>query len=185
MFASSWPLNGETEVTIVNRNEYDLTGPQMELPYKQGLHYYDLWHGTELPAVRNGDHVVLSFDMAPHGYGAIFITPELKDSALMALMEKSKGWAATPLNSLSDAWKPLDQKVVEIAKTPASSTEPKGMVKVPAGDFRVPCRRDGDRGLQLGGTGRAVSVGGFSAQTSCAHAPYGQLLDRQVSGDEC
>jgi formylglycine-generating enzyme required for sulfatase activity len=135
VFASSWPLNGETVVTIVNRNEYDLTGPQMELPYKQGLHYYDLWHGTELPAVRNGDHVVLSFDMAPHGYGAIFITPELKDSALMALMEKSKGWAATPLNSLSDAWKPLDQKVVEIAKTPASSTEPKGMVKVPAGDF--------------------------------------------------
>jgi formylglycine-generating enzyme required for sulfatase activity len=135
VFASSWPLHGETAITIVNRNEYDLTGPQIELPFKPGLHYYDLWHGTELPAVRNGDRVVLSFHIEPHGYGAIFITPELKDAALKALMEKSKRWEDTPLASLSNAWKPLDQKVVEIAKTRLESTEAKGMVKIPAGDF--------------------------------------------------
>lgn len=135
VFASSWTLKDETVVTIVNRNEYDLTGPQMELPYKPGLHYYDLWHGAELTPVRSRDRVVLSFDMEPHGYGAIFSTPELKESALKALMEKSKGWGAAPLNSLSDAWKPLNQKVVEMAKTPAASTEPKGMVKIPSGEF--------------------------------------------------
>jgi hypothetical protein len=46
VFATSWPVKGETVLTIVNRNEYDLTGPQIELQYKEGLRYYDLWHGT-------------------------------------------------------------------------------------------------------------------------------------------
>jgi formylglycine-generating enzyme required for sulfatase activity len=135
VFASSWQLKGETVLTVVNRNEYDLTGPQIELPYKQGLHYYDLWHGVELTPVRKGEKVTLGFDMEAHGYGALLVTPELKNEPLKALMEKSKSWAAMPLASLSDAWKPLDQKVVEIAKTPLASSEPKGMVKVPAGEF--------------------------------------------------
>jgi len=32
VFASRWPLNGRTVWTIVNRNEYDVDGPQMEVP---------------------------------------------------------------------------------------------------------------------------------------------------------
>jgi formylglycine-generating enzyme required for sulfatase activity len=135
VFASLWPVKGETVVTIVNRNEYDLTGPQIELPYKERLRYYDLWHGTELTPARNGDKATLSFDIEAHGYGALLVTPELKDAALEALMERSKDWAAAPLASLSDGWKPLDQKVVDIPKTALASSEPKGMVKVPAGTF--------------------------------------------------
>jgi len=135
VFASAWPLKEETVITLVNRNEYDLTGPEIELPAKPGLHYFDLWHGIELTPVRKGNTVTLSFDIEAHGYGALIVTPELKDAALKSLMEQSKNWAAVPLKSLSDTWKPLDQKIVEITKVPASSTEPKGMVKVPAGTF--------------------------------------------------
>jgi formylglycine-generating enzyme required for sulfatase activity len=135
VFASKWPLKGETLITVVNRNEYSLTGPQFELPYQAGMHYYDLWHGTELTATRKGGTVLLSFDIGSHGYGALFITPELKNPALKGLMEKSKSWSATPLESLSDAWKPLPQQMVPIAKTAIPASAPKDMVKISAGEF--------------------------------------------------
>jgi iron(II)-dependent oxidoreductase len=89
VFASSWPLQGEIAVTLVNRNEYDLTGPQMELQYKAGMHYYDLWHGVELTPERHGDRVMLSFDMDGHGYGALLVTPELTNTAIKTLMQTS------------------------------------------------------------------------------------------------
>jgi len=69
------------------------------------------------------------------GFGAFFVTPQMKDAELKALMEKSRNWAATPLASLGDAWKPVHQRVVDIPKTPVASSEPKGMVKVPAAKF--------------------------------------------------
>jgi formylglycine-generating enzyme required for sulfatase activity len=139
VFASSWPLKGETVVTMVNRNEYNLTGPQIRLPYRPGFHYFDLWHGTELTPARTGEIVTLSFDIEAHGYGALFVAQDLKDSSLKALMEKSKGWSAKPLKDLSDVWKPLDQEVIEIRKTEVASSQPEGMVKIPAGifEFRV------------------------------------------------
>jgi iron(II)-dependent oxidoreductase len=135
VFASSWPLHGETAITLVNRNEYDLTGPQMELPYKAGMHYYDLWHGVELTPVRHGDVVTLSFDFEGHGYGALFVTPELKNAVITKLMQTSKGWSAQPLSGLSDAWKALPQRMTAITKTPAPTGAPKDMVKIAAADF--------------------------------------------------
>jgi formylglycine-generating enzyme required for sulfatase activity len=135
VFASSWPVKGETVVTLVNRNEYDLTGPQMEVPYKAGMHYYDLWHGVELTPAQHGDKVTLSFDMEPHGYGALFVTPELKNPAIEALMQTSKTWAARPLASFDETWKPLPQRITAIAKTPVPASAPKDMIEIPAADF--------------------------------------------------
>ena len=61
---------------MVNRNEYDVSGPQLEIPSRPGMHYYDLWHGTELsPAVANGKATV-SFDLEGLGYGAVLATEE-------------------------------------------------------------------------------------------------------------
>jgi iron(II)-dependent oxidoreductase len=135
VFASSWPVKDETFLTVVNRNEYELVGPQMELPYKAGLHYYDLWHGTELMPVRKGDSVVLSFAMEPHGYGAVLVTPALKNPAQKALMTESREWSKTPLSGFSEEWKALPQTMVAIAKTSVPAAAPAGMVKVPGGGF--------------------------------------------------
>ena len=135
VFASKWPLGSETVFTIVNRNEYNLAGPQLEIPYQAGLHYYDLWHGTELKPTQHGDTVTLSFDIEGHGFGAVFVTPELKSASIQTLMNTSASWNSAPLSSLSDEWKPLPQQIVPIPKTAIPAVTPAGMVKVPAGDF--------------------------------------------------
>ncbi len=36
VFASRWPLGKQTGWTIVNRNGYDVEGPQIELPSEDG-----------------------------------------------------------------------------------------------------------------------------------------------------
>jgi formylglycine-generating enzyme required for sulfatase activity len=135
VFATGWPLTGEKVFTIVNRNEYNLTGPQIELPYRLGLHYYDLWRGVELRPVRRGDNVTLSFDIEAHGFGAVFVTPQLNNPAVTALMERSKNWAAAPLNSLSDEWKPLPQQILTTEKTAPPKSDPAGMIRIPASEF--------------------------------------------------
>ena len=48
VYASRWPLTDQTVWTIVNRNEYDVSEEQMSVPYKQGMRFYDLYHGVEL-----------------------------------------------------------------------------------------------------------------------------------------
>jgi formylglycine-generating enzyme required for sulfatase activity len=135
VFASRWPVAQEEVFTVVNRNEYDVTGPQLELPATPGLRFYDLWHGTELtPTIRNGK-ASLSFAIEGHGFGAIIATPDLKNPAILALMEKSKHWSEAPLASFSDDWKALPQSIVAIPTTPVPTASPAGMIKIPAADF--------------------------------------------------
>src|SRR5271155_218193 len=70
VFASRFPAAKGTLWTIVNRNEYDVTGAEIEVASQAGMHYYDLWRGTELtPVVANGK-ATLSFDLEALGYGA-------------------------------------------------------------------------------------------------------------------
>ena len=135
VFASEWPLGEESLFTIVNRNEYDLTGPQLELDYRAGLHYYDLWHGKELKPNASGDVITLDFDIEQHGYGAILVTSKLQNPAIEALLKTSSKWAETPLASLSDEWKPIPQQLIPTTATAHPKSDPEGMVKVPEADF--------------------------------------------------
>ncbi len=132
VFASRWPAGDEEAFTIINRNEYSVAGPQLQLPYKSGMHYYDMWHGAEIVPERRGDSVLLNFDIEGSGFAAMLVTPRLRDPALIALLNTSKGWNATPLNSLSDTWKPLPQQMTAIVKTAPPQSDPPGMIKVPA-----------------------------------------------------
>ncbi len=135
VYASRWPLNGETVWTIVNRNEYDVNGRQMSIPAAAGTRYFDLYHGTELTAERAGDSAVLSFPLEAHGFGAIFATTREPDTELEKLMRTMKQLTAKHLSSFSDNWKTLPQSMVEIAPTKASTAVPEGMVSVPGGDY--------------------------------------------------
>jgi iron(II)-dependent oxidoreductase len=135
VFASRFPTVKGTLWTIVNRNEYDVSGAEIELPARAGMHFYDLWHGTEFtPAIANGK-AVLNFNLEGLGFGAILATdgkPDEHVSQLLAYMaERSK----RPLASYTREWKAVPQTLVEIPETAPSQSAPEGMVRVPAGDF--------------------------------------------------
>ena len=132
VFASRWPLGSESVFTIVNRNEMNLSGPQIDLPYTSGMLYYDLWNGTQLTPSRHGDMISLSFPIEGRGFGAILATPALQGKAVQTLLQTTQQWPASPLNGLSDQWKPLPQHIVPIAATAAPTGEPAAMVRIPA-----------------------------------------------------
>jgi gamma-glutamyl hercynylcysteine S-oxide synthase len=135
IFASRWPLGDKTVWTIVNRNEYDVSGRQMTVPAKDGMHYYDLYHGIELKPDRDGSNDVLSFPMEAHGYGAVLATPGEADAAMQKLMITMKAMTATPLSSYSAEWKTLPQQMIEIPATRPAASAPQGMIQIPTADY--------------------------------------------------
>ena len=133
--ASRWPLGGQAVWTIVNRNEYDVDGDQIEVAAKDNLRYFDLYHGVELkPQTRPGGRTVLAFSIEAKGYGAILATSTAPDQKLVALMSAMKEQSAT-LAKYSHEWKVLPQQIIPIQATKAASSAPAGMVKVPEADF--------------------------------------------------
>jgi len=135
VFASRWPVGQQTVWTVVNRTEYDMTGPQMSVRWQDGMRYFDLYHGVELAQVHQGDEAVLSFSVEAHGYGAILTTPGEPDAKLTKLMSTMKQITARPLREFSDAWKPLAQHLVPIAETERVASAPEGMVRIPGGEY--------------------------------------------------
>ena len=120
IFASRWPSGQQTLWTIVNRNDYDVEGPQLEVEPENGVRYFDLYHGVELtPAKNEAGKNVLSFALEANGYGSILATHAAPDSGVQALMSKMKGFTARPLASYSHEWKVLPQQIVPIAPTKA------------------------------------------------------------------
>jgi formylglycine-generating enzyme required for sulfatase activity len=136
VYASRWQQGGEMVWTIVNRNEYDVDGDQMEVSSKEGSRYFDLYHGVELMLqTRPGGRTVLAFSIDAKGYGAVLATTTAPDQKMLALMSKMKELTATPLSNYSHGWKVVPQKIVPIPPTKAATATPEGMVKIPQGDF--------------------------------------------------
>ncbi|MGA2097484.1 MAG: SUMF1/EgtB/PvdO family nonheme iron enzyme [Candidatus Acidiferrum sp.] len=136
IFASRWPLNGRTLWTIVNRNEYDVDGPQMEVSATVGMRYFDLYSGTELHVHQDATgKSVLDFSLEANGYGAVFATSGEPDAKIQRLMAEMKRLTSKPLASYSNERKILQQLMVPIAATAAAGNAPAGMIAIPEGDF--------------------------------------------------
>ncbi|MBV8113538.1 MAG: SUMF1/EgtB/PvdO family nonheme iron enzyme [Silvibacterium sp.] len=135
VFASRWPLNGQTAWTIVNRNEYDISGRQISVPAQDGMRYFDLYHGEELTPERDGGNDVLSFTIEAHGFGAILASKSALDAKTQDLMARMKTMTAQPLSWYSEQWKTLPQQLVDIPSTKPTTAIPEGMVKISAGDY--------------------------------------------------
>jgi iron(II)-dependent oxidoreductase len=136
VFASRWPLGDQTVWTIVNRNEYELNGPQMEVPAIDGIHFYDLYHGDELtPQNKDIGDVLLSFNLEAHGYGAVLASKSAPDAKISSLMVKMKEMTAKPLTAYSHEWQGLPQQIVPIPGTRPSSDTPAEMLRIPSADF--------------------------------------------------
>ena len=140
VFASRFPGPKATLWTIVNRNEYDIFGPQLNVPHRAGAHYFDLWHGTELTPSLANNHATLSFALEGLGYGAVLATEEAPPPGwLQDLMADMAERSRRPLASYSREWKAVPQTLVEIAPTRPALGPPSGMIRIPGGeyDFRV------------------------------------------------
>jgi iron(II)-dependent oxidoreductase len=135
VFSSRWPVGNQTAWTIVNRNEYDVSGAQMTVPYQQGMHYFDLYHGMELTPQQEGNNAILSFSIEGHSYGTILGTAQEPDSTITSLMSTMKAMSAKPLSSFSHEWKPLSQQLVAIKGTEPARRPPSGMVYIPEGNY--------------------------------------------------
>ncbi len=145
VFASRWPLGDETVWTMVNRNEYAVAGPQMTVPFRQGMRYFDLYHGKELAPEIDGGQAILSLPMEARGYGMVLAARELSP-AMQQLMTTMAAMTATPLDSFSHEWKVLPQRMVPTLRTEPAAAAPSGMVRIPGGSylFRV-------RGIEIEG----------------------------------
>ena len=154
VFASRFPAAANTLWTIINRNEYESTGEQIRTSHHSGMHYYDLWHGTELrPAVR-GSEAVLSFSVEGLSFGAILATEQPVSGPVKDLLAYMAERSRRPLASYSRDWKPLTQKMVEIPATKPATSAPAGMVRIAATDYDFQVR-----GIEIeGGNDPGVDV---------------------------
>jgi formylglycine-generating enzyme required for sulfatase activity len=135
VFASRWPLGGDTAWTIVNRSEYAVDGRQMTVAHGDGMRYFDFYHGVELKPERDAAGDVLSFDLEAHGYGAVLAVHGDASSAQRELMQRMRAMTAQNLTSYSDERKVLSQQQVEIRPTVAAAAAPEGMIRIPAADY--------------------------------------------------
>jgi formylglycine-generating enzyme required for sulfatase activity len=136
VFASLFPTAQLTVWNVVNRNEYAVAGEQIAVAHRDGVRYYDAWHGLPLEAHVDGDRAVLSFPMEGRGFGAVLaLAPATSLNGLDAFLARMRGFAATPLQSLSNQWRALSQQLVASESTPRVSAPPPGMLAIPAGDF--------------------------------------------------
>lgn len=133
VFASRWPEEDGTVWTIVNRNEYDVAGPEMNVQPESGTRYFDLYHGIELHPEHDGGKDVLVFPIGAHGYGAVLAIRHAPSTALKAFLAKMKAMTTRPLSSFSNVWKPLPQHMVPIPRTTPAAVTPSGMVRILGG----------------------------------------------------
>ncbi|MDN3921330.1 formylglycine-generating enzyme family protein [Roseateles violae] len=135
VFASHFPgTNGDALWTLVNRHESEIAGEQLAVEHVEGTRYFDAWNGVELqPRIIEGQ-ALLSFTLEPRGYGAVLATRRPPEG-LNDYLAKAAGWARTPLQSLSNVWRSLPQRLVETPNTRPQATAPAGMVTIPAAEF--------------------------------------------------
>src|ERR1700683_1121488 len=155
VFASKFPGEKQTLWTIINRNEYDVAGEELRIPYQEGTHYYDLWHGVELKPAVQRNQATLTFSIEGLGFGAVLAAQDASPSgALKELMAFMADRSARPLSDYSRKWKFLPQTMVEIPATKPVNTTPPGMVRIPEGDFEFEVR-----GIEIeGGNDPGVDV---------------------------
>jgi iron(II)-dependent oxidoreductase len=132
VYASKFPGTGKTIWTFVNRSDKALSGGQIQLPYQNGVTYYDIWNGTPLVPDHKGNSVTLSFAMEAHGYGAMLAVKGTTVSGLTTFLLSIRQMAKIPLNSLPAKWQYLPQHIVDIPPTKSYKTAPTGMVLIPA-----------------------------------------------------
>jgi iron(II)-dependent oxidoreductase len=155
VFASKFPSEQRTLWTIVNRNQYDVAGEQLRIPYRAGIRYYDLWHGAELTPAVSGDQATVQLAIEGLGFGAVLATGETPaPGALQDLLAFMAERSRRPLSGFSRQWTFVPQEIVPIVATEPADAAPSGMIRIPSGSFDFDVR-----GIEIeGGNDPGVDV---------------------------
>jgi len=152
VFSTRFPGDGISLWTLINRNEYDLAGPQIAVPHQEGRRYYDLWNGVELQPRLKAGEALLEFPLEGKGFGAVLaVDAGRRVDGLPALLETMHGWAQTPLKRLPNAWKPLPQTLVAMPACKALKAPPADMIAIPGGPFEFRVRGQEIEGMNWEG----------------------------------
>jgi gamma-glutamyl hercynylcysteine S-oxide synthase len=137
VFASVFPTANSTLWTIVNRNEYDVTGEELCVPVREGMRYFDLWHGTELVPRASGGQGTLSFPIDALGFAAVLATTRNSAGAaqLEDLLKYMSARSVQPLAAYSRQWQSVPQAMVPSAPTKVPAAVPPEMLRIPEADF--------------------------------------------------
>ncbi len=137
IYASKWPGASQTVWTIVNKNEFDVSGPQIELPNQPGRRYFDLFRGVELSPEAKAGTLVLSFPIEASGYGALLaMDSSSTDSSVKPFLNEMGKLTKARLDSFSALRNILPQKMTEIAPTKSAASAPAGMLQIPAANYK-------------------------------------------------
>lgn len=136
VFASRWPASKLTLWTLINRQEYALSGEQIAVAHIDGAGYVDLWNGRAVtPRIADG-RAFFDVEMEAHGFAALLqLAPGADRDGLDAFLTDMANQAVSPLAGFSSLWSSAQQQLVPIAPTRAHGDAPETMVAVPAATF--------------------------------------------------
>jgi formylglycine-generating enzyme required for sulfatase activity len=154
--------------TLVNRGTTGTSGDQLVVPHDPSVHYYDLWHGTELTPRVAGGRATLSFDIEAKGFGGVLASrPQDLPAGFKGFLQQLKTWSKRPLASYSAANTVLPQQLTPISSTPRRQQAPAGTVAIPAANYPYAARGTEIEGENLPGVGIQLP---WESQPSRYHA---------------
>jgi len=137
VYASRFPGQNATLWTIINKNEFDVTGRQLRIPRPGGTRFYDVWNGQELKPRADGGDAILSFNIEANGFGAVLATGEGGAGISPSFLAGIAKLGSRRLDSFSRERSFLPQRIVEMPETKRASQAPPNMVRIPAGEFEL------------------------------------------------
>jgi iron(II)-dependent oxidoreductase len=136
VFASRWPGSKRTLWTLINRQEYALSGEQLAVAHIDGAAYVDLWNGRAVTPRIADCCAYFDVELEARGFAALLqLAPGADREGLDAFLTDMASHAASPLAGLSSAWSSAQQQVVPIGPTRAYGQAPETMVSIPAATF--------------------------------------------------
>jgi formylglycine-generating enzyme required for sulfatase activity len=136
VYATRFPSKSATLWTFINRAPAAAIGAQIQVPFSQNMHFFDLWRGAELKPQIAAGKAILSFELESRGYGAVLATAAVPVRQVKTLLAAMQQRSHINLGDLSSEWKVLSQRMVEIPLTTTVSRPSEGMVRIPAGNFK-------------------------------------------------
>jgi formylglycine-generating enzyme required for sulfatase activity len=130
------PASGLRLWTLVNRLDATVAGPLLKVPARHGHDYFDLMTGQPAVARVEGESVILSGTIVPHGIGCFLSGPErdLGQDFAKFLQQQSRTSSQMDLDVRTPQ---VETRLQPLMPTASSPRVPEGMVVLPAATLEL------------------------------------------------